>query len=238
MDASALEKYRVVQDIARDTLNRLKSFIQEGVSEADIADAAGEFMKSRGVSSFWYHGVIATVLVGGRTTLSVSGRDYKPSNTKVKKVDLVTVDVTPEVDSCWGDLARSFVVEDGKVVENSSPAFPPPVNEFFAGVGVEDELHMKLLEVVTPEMSFEEMYHKLNRAIDDLGYVNLDFRGNLGHTIERSLDDRIYIEEGVKTKLSETQLFTFEPHIKKKNGLFGFKREDIYYFSRGKLKIL
>jgi len=238
MESRNLERYRRIQWIAKETIEYLKSYILKGVSEEDIANAATEFMCARGVSSFWYHGVGALVLVGDRTTLSISGRNYSPSDVRVKEYDLVTVDLSPEIDSYWGDFARSFVVANGRVESNSTGNSSKRVGVLFDGVDVEKALHQKLQDVVTPEMTFGELYLAMSKAIEDVGYMNLDFKGNLGHSIEKNIDDRIYICSGNKTKLSDIELFTFEPHIGKRKGTFGYKMEDIYYFSNGKLRLL
>ena len=63
-----------------------------------------------------------------------------------------------------------------------------------------------------------------------MGYMNLDFRGNLGHTIEKHLNDRRYIEANNETLLGDCNMFTFEPHIRQTNDTWGFKMENIYYF--------
>ncbi len=78
----------------------------------------------------------------------------------------------------------------------------------------------------------------MNKQITEKGYVNLDFLGNLGHSIERRSGDRIYIEKGNKKKLSEVSYFTFEPHISKENSEYGYKWENIYYLEEGNLKEL
>lgn len=78
----------------------------------------------------------------------------------------------------------------------------------------------------------------MNKQITEKGYVNLDFLGNLGHSIERRSGDRIYIEKGNKKKLSEVSYFTFELHISKGNSEYGYKWENIYYLEEGKLKEL
>jgi hypothetical protein len=57
----------------------------------------------------------------------------------------------------------------------------------------------------------------MNASIESLGYKNLDFNKNLGHSIEKR--KRIYIERGNNKTLKEVGLFTFEPHIQKKRGL-------------------
>ncbi len=226
MDIQELQKYRKVQKIAKDTIDYLASFIQEGMSESDISHAANEFMKKKGASSFWYHGVGSLVLVGRRTLLSTSGQEYKPSNDKVGRNDLVSVDLGPEIDSYWGDFARSFVIGNGKVVNKVKPDYPDVLKELFDGICIERKLHQKLQKIATPEMTFESLYRIMNEAIINLGYLNLDFRGNLGHSIEKNKDDRKYIERGCKMKLGG-KLFTFEPHIRRANGPFGYKMEDI-----------
>ncbi len=65
--------------------------------------------------------------------------------------------------------------------------------------------------------------------------LNLDFLGNLGHSIEKNKNDRIYIEKGNRKRLSDVTMFTFEPHISIPDSRYGYKKEDIYYFANGKL---
>lgn len=238
MNENELKKYKAVQKIAKDAMEYLKSYIKEGVSEADIANAASRFMLSRGASSFWYHGVGALVFVGSRTLLSISGRDYKPSGKAVGKNDFVTVDLGPQIGQYWGDYARSFVVVDGKVASNIGKTPPKKIKEMFEGIEAEKKLHKKLIDIVKPNMTFGELFSIMNELILEHDCVTLDFKKNLGHSIEKNVDDRIYIEDGCRKKLSDVSLFTFEPHIKIEGGQFGFKREDIYYFSGGVLRRL
>ena len=95
-----------------------------------------------------------------------------------------------------------------------------------------------LIEIATPQTSMHDLYCAINQSIEDRGYRNLDFRGNLGHSIEKHLDDRRFIEGNNQDKLGDCELFTFEPHICGTDGLWGFKRENIYYFEDGKAKPL
>ena len=67
------------------------------------------------------------------------------------------------------------------------------------------------------------------------GYVNLDFLGNLGHSIVKDKEQRIYIEKGNIERLSAVEAFTFEPHISLPGSLYGFKKENIYGFNNGVL---
>jgi hypothetical protein len=75
----------------------------------------------------------------------------------------------------------------------------------------------------------------MNRFIEKNNFINLDFLGNLGHSIERKKEDRLYIEKGNNLKLSDVNMFTFEPHIQRKGSRYGFKMENIYLFSGDKL---
>lgn len=237
MDKGEFKQYRVVQDIARTTISYLTTVIGEGVSESEIAEAANSFMKDEGATSFWYHDIGSLVLVGDRTTLSVSGKDYKPTDKKVESEDLVTVDLGPQIGPYWGDFARSFVIKDGIVIYASAGA-SEKIMELNAGLDAVGRLHTQLQHIAALVMTFDKLYSEMNDFIDDMGYCNLDFRGNLGHTIEKDMNSRRYIESGSSVTLGEAGLFTFEPHIKTQDGLFGFKREDIYCFLDGKLEIL
>ena len=49
----------------------------------------------------------------------------------------------------------------------------------------------------------------MNRFITENGFINLDFMGNLGHSIVKEKSDRIYIEKGDQTLLSAVDYFYF-----------------------------
>ena len=95
---------------------------------------------------------------------------------------------------------------------------------------MEEKLHTELLSFVTKETNFEELYYHMNEFIVENGFVNLDFMGNLGHSIVKVKSDRIYIEKGNKVELGEVNYFTFEPHIAFPNSKYGYKKGNIYYF--------
>ena len=96
-------------------------------------------------------------------------------------------------------------------------------------------LHAEMKKYVRPETSFEALYHYINELIRHSGYENLDFMGNLGHSIVKNKEDRIYIEKGNQSKLCDVSFFTFEPHIRMQNFGYGFKKENIYYFKGDEL---
>jgi methionine aminopeptidase len=219
-----ISQYLQVQDIALRVLRDIAPFIQAGKTEGNVADECARLLEQSGARDCWYHNVPALVLVGERTTLSVPGTGYHPSEVAIRPNDLVTIDLSPTVNGCWGDCARSYIVESGRV--------GPPHQSSALGHGMiaEQQLHALMKEFVAPETSMHELYSFINQSIERLGYRNLDFRGNLGHSIEKHLDDRRYIEANNQVRLGDCDFFTFEPHICRTNDIWGFKMENIYYF--------
>ena len=89
------------------------------------------------------------------------------------------------------------------------------------------------IKAAAPGKTFEEIFLEMNALIKSLGFENLDFLGNVGHTIEVDKNDRLYFEKGNSAALGQDTLFTFEPHIRAAGGRWGFKLENIYYFENG-----
>ena len=222
-----LDVYKKVQNAAKKVHGMLGEYIDSESTEQSIADKAIELLVEHGITDTWYHNVPAFVLVGSRSCVSISGRDYQPSDETVGEKNLVTVDLSPMLGDVWGDCARSYFVERGKCVTN------PQSESFHEGGFVEIELHRLMQEFVTPETLFSELYEFGNHQIEMLGYENLDFLGNLGHSIETDPSTRRFIDESCTDTLGSVGLFTFEPHVRKLGGNWGFKHENIYYFGSG-----
>ena len=233
INSDELYEYKKVQSLAKTVLSEISNYIKVGVSEQEIAQKCKDLMISKDIQKFWYHNVAALVLLGNRTKLSISGKNYKPSTLLVSDRDLVTIDLSPDINGYWGDCARSFAVIEGKVYANHILD-----QELSEGIEFEKKLHEKLIQVATPNTSFHEIYSYFNSIIKENGYINLDFRQNLGHSIEKDINDRKYIEETCTTKLGDVGFFTFEPHICKSGKTWGFKHENIYYFEGNLLKEL
>jgi len=225
-----ISENRQVQAAAKTVLADLLPLISPSSTERTIASLAASMLGERGFPDTWYYDCPALVLLGSRSCESISGRRYVPSDECVGEHNLVTVDLSPLRNDIWGDCARSFYVESGIAREN--PLSP----EFVEGHKLEARLHTAMLQFVTPETTFHELHQFANDLIRSAGYENLDFLGNVGHSICKRREDRVYIETGNRDTLDGVALFTFEPHIRKSGGRWGFKHENIYYFDdSGKL---
>lgn len=150
------------------------------------------------------------------------GADYY-----IKNDDIITVDLSPQSNNIWGDYARTIIIENGSVVDDIEQI---KNLEWKNGLMMEEKLHDELYHFLTVNSTFEELFYHMNEFIVKNGFVNLDFNGNLGHSIVKNKKNRVYIEKGNNRKLSDVKYFTFEPHIAMINSKFGYKRENIYYY--------
>jgi Xaa-Pro aminopeptidase len=226
------ELYFKIQSIAKETIEYAKKIIKPNLSLIKIREMCENKMLELGADSFWYYNVGALIFAGDETTKSVSGKEYITSDYIIKNDDIITIDLSPQIKNIWGDYARTIIIENGKVVDEINQIQNA---EWKNGLLIEKELHSELLNFATSNTTFEELYYHMNDFIKKCGYINLDFNGNLGHSIVKNKNRRIYIEKGNKKKLSKVKYFTFEPHIALPNSNYGCKKENIYYFNNDKL---
>lgn len=232
MTRADLEAHRLIQKAAKDTVTYIRGKIHPGMTLKELRALCEKKLLELGADSFWYYDVGAFVFSGDETTLSVSGRQYQTPDRIIGENDIVTIDLSPQKDSIWGDHARTIILENGTVTDDVADPL------WRDGLAMEELLHQEMRAFVTPDTTFEELYFKMNSLIAEKGWKNLDFLGNLGHSIVRDKADRIYIERGNAHTLGEAEMFTFEPHIGREGSPYGFKREDIYYFENGVLREL
>ena len=226
---------RDMQNLNRDTIAFISAVIQPGMTLQHVRTLCEEYLLANGADSFWYWDVGAFVFRGEDTILSVSGRQYQTSDSEIEPNDIITIDLSPQRSNIWGDYARTIILEDGVVITD-----PVKVrnNHWRDGMQMEERLHEAMCSFVRKDTTFEELFYYMNNLIRENGYVNLDFLGNLGHSIVRDKDKRIYIEKGNVAMLSEVEAFTFEPHISLPGGKYGYKKENIYTFEGEQLIML
>ncbi len=225
--------YSAMQDLNRAAINYIAGTMRVGMNIRDIKALCENYLLENGADSFWYWDVGAFIFSGDETAVSVSGRDYMVTDRTVQENDIITIDLSPQKNNIWGDYARTLVFENG-VLCNETDRIKN--DEWRRGLQMEEYLHKALIDMAAPDMTFEELYYFMNDLIVKKGFLNLDFLGNLGHSIVKNINDRIYIEKGNHKKLSDVEMFTFEPHISIPESKYGYKREDIYYFDNGKLE--
>ena len=182
--------YKAIQKIAKDTIKYIKTEIIPGMSLKEVRHLCENKMLELGADSFWYYDIGAFVFSGDETTISISGREYSTSDRMIALDDIITIDLSPQVGNTWGDYARTVIIQNGKAVQSDEEVLNA---EWRAGLEAEKKLHKRMTEIVSPEMTFEELYYQMNEYICEEGYINLDFMGNLGHSIVCKKEDRMYI---------------------------------------------
>lgn len=197
------ELYFKIQSIAKETIEYAKKIIKPNLSLIKIREMCENKMLELGADSFWYYNVGALIFAGDETTKSVSGKEYITSDYIIKNDDIITIDLSPQIKNIWGDYARTIIIENGKVVDEINQIQNA---EWKNGLLIEKELHSELLNFATSNTTFEELYYHMNDFIKKCGYINLDFNGNLGHSIVKNKNRRIYIEKGNKKKLSKVNI--------------------------------
>ncbi|MEE0129444.1 MAG: M24 family metallopeptidase [Eubacterium sp.] len=224
--------YFIAQTIAKKTIEYAKEIIKPGLNLIELRKMCENKMLELGADSFWYYGIGAFIFAGNETVKSVSGKEYIISDYIIKSDDIITIDLSPQIKNIWGDYARTVIIQNGKVVDKINQI---QNTEWKSGLLIEEKLHSELFNYATSNTTFEELYYHMNEFIKKCGYLNLDFNGNLGHSIVKNKNHRIYIENGNKKKIGNVKYFTFEPHIALPNSDYGYKKENIYYFNNDKL---
>ena len=227
-----IDLYSSMQNLNRAAVKYVADTMKTGMSLPYIKKLCEDYLLENGADSFWYWDVGAFIFAGDETALSVSGKDYQAADRIIQKDDIITIDLSPQRNNIWGDYARTLVFEDGVLCDEIEKI---KRDEWRNGLQMEEYLHQALIDAGTPDMTFEELYYYMNELIVKEGFINLDFLGNLGHSIVKDKKDRIYTEKGNRKRLSDVRMFTFEPHISIPNSQYGYKKEDIYYFETGRL---
>lgn len=219
-----IQSYREVQHKAKWVMTQLGCQITPEDSEKSIAQKAYALLCEQGLPDTWYYDCPALVLAGGRSCLSISGKYYQASEEKIGGKNLVSIDLSPCFDGVWGDYSRTFAIEFGETTET------PKTLEYQNGLNFVRQLHTEMKHWLTPQSSFHQLFQWANVRIRESGFVNLDFRSNVGHSLSQDREQRAFIQAENHLALGEIDFFSFEPFIRLKGGHWGFKHEDVFYF--------
>ena len=139
-------EYKQVQQIAKDTIEYIRTVIKSGMNLLEIRQKCEDKLLELGADSFWYWDIGAFVFAGDETTLSVSGREYVTSDRIIGENDIITIDLSPQNHDTWGDYARTIIIENGKIVESDNVLNV----EWKNGLLMEEYLHEEMCKFVTP----------------------------------------------------------------------------------------
>jgi len=222
------------QEIAIACLKHMKTYLRPGLSREEIHEECARYMTKLGSEGWWIHNDPALILFGRHT--AYSGREDPAllfEGMKVEENDLITIDVAPMIKNGWGDMARSFIMEKGKIIDWETSEN----EEIVEGMKLEHELHKLFIDSVNKDMTFSDLHKIINSFLLTRGYRNLDYHGNFGHTIENDPGDRVTIDKDTHINIvAYDKPITFEPHICKMDGTLGIKYENMYAYIDGKMR--
>lgn len=228
-------EYMLMQTLCRKTIDYISDIIVPGINLQEVRQLCEKYLLDNGADSFWWSNVGAFVFSGDETAISELPEEYETTDKQIQENDIITIDLSPQKNGVWGDLARTIILEEGSIANQIDQI---KNSEWRKGLLMEEVLHNTLVEIAREDMTFEELYEMIDVVLAENGFCNLDCLGNFGHSIDLCDEARIYIENGNKARLSSVGMFTFEPHISLPCSKYGFKKEDIYYFVNGKLEKL
>ena len=175
--------YSEMQNLNRAAIKYAADVIKAGMNLSDVKVLCENYLLENGADSFWYWDVGAFVFAGDETAVSVSGKDYQVTDRTIQENDIITIDLSPQKNNIWGDYARTLVFENGVLCDEIDRI---KNDEWRNGLQMEEYLHKTLFDVAMPDITFEKLYYYMNDVIAKKGFLNLDFLGNLGHSIVKN----------------------------------------------------
>lgn len=88
--------------LCRDTMDYISHRIVPGMSLAQVRTECETYLIENGSDSFWYWDAGAFVFRGEDTHLSVSGKHYQTSDSRLQENDIITIDLCPQKQKIWG----------------------------------------------------------------------------------------------------------------------------------------
>ncbi len=223
-----IENIFIAQDIAKSCLEYMKSFLKPGLTRKQIYDECERYMLEKGSRGFWIHNDPALILFNKYTTYSAhEDPSYLFTDLFIEEDDLITIDVAPMVNNGWGDFARTFIIQKGKLIDCKDCSN----NEIKDTIDFEYKLHELFINSLNDQITFSQLHKIIDDYVNANGYYNCDYHQNYGHTIENDQKDRITIADGVDINISKyNKPITFEPHICKIDGTYAVKHENMYVY--------
>lgn len=202
--AAEVEKLKASQAITDAAFTHILPYIKEGVTERELALEIEFFMRHQGAEAVAFELIVVT----GKNGSLCHG---VPSDTKVQKGDLITMDTGALLDGYHSDMTRTVAL--GKISEEQRKVYETVL-----------KAHMAVFDYVKPGVRCCDV-DKVARDI-----IEKDYPGTFGHGLGHGVGFDIH-EEPRFSRLDETlceagMVITNEPGIYLP-GKFGVRIEDM-----------
>ena len=208
-----IEKQRMIKDeeeiksigkaceVTDNCFKYILSYIKPGMTEKQIADEIEEYYKKRtdGLS-------FETIVASGENT---SKPHAVPTNRKIQKEDIITIDMGCKVNGYCSDMTRTFFV--GDVPKEIKPIY---------------DLVLKNQKLMCEQYKDGANTRLLTKMVEnDFKLYGYDLIHSLGHGVGMQIHEAPYVSYNSDTQLRENMVVTNEPGIYVP-GKFGVRIED------------
>jgi len=190
-------------------------FIKPGVTELAVSFQIEKTIKENGGESVPF----CIVLSGSNSALPHGDT----SDRKVRKEDIVLMDVGAVYEGYYADITRTVFV--GKATKMQKKIY-----------GIVVKAQEAAIKTVKPSIEAEDVDRAARKTIEDAGYGQY-FTHRTGHGLGLEVHEEPYIAPGNTTVLKPGMTFTIEPGIYLA-GKFGVRVEDDLAVSTSKAKLL
>ena len=196
-----ITKMRIAGKLASEVLEMITPFVKEGVTTEDLDKICHDYMVNEQdayPAPLNYHGFPKSIC----TSINHVVCHGIPADKKLKKGDILNIDVTVKKDGYHGDTSKMFMVGEVSVMASKL-------------VEVTHECLWKVIEMIRPGNHFGDIGSVIEKHAKSFGYSIVD--EFCGHGIGKDFHEAPQVMHHGKTatgpEIKEGMIFTIEPMI-------------------------
>ena len=200
-----VKKVTLAQALTQTALNKTLPFLKVGVTEKEVSAEITHQMLLLGADCPAFESIVA---FGPNT----ANPHHHPSDRKLEKNDMVTIDIGAKLNGYCGDMTRTF-------------CYGTPIDKLAKIHSIVLEAQQFALKNIKAGMTGREMHLLASEYITAHGYGE-EFSHSLGHGIGIEVHERPYASIRSEEVLKENMIVSVEPGIYV-DGLGGVRIEDL-----------
>ncbi|ASG68463.1 methionine aminopeptidase [Francisella halioticida] len=196
-----IEKMRVAGKLAAEVLKMITPYVKEGITTGELDKMCHDYIvneQNAYPAPLNYHGFPKSIC----TSINHVVCHGIPADKKLKKGDILNIDVTVKKDGYHGDTSKMFMIGEPSVMAKKL-------------VEVTYECLWKGIEVVKPGNYFGDIGAVIEKHAKKIGYSIVDTF--CGHGIGANFHEPPHVmhhgKSGTGDKIEEGMIFTIEPMI-------------------------
>ncbi|MFC4892189.1 type I methionyl aminopeptidase [Pseudofrancisella aestuarii] len=196
-----IEKMRMAGKLAAEVLEMITPYVKEGVTTEELDNICHDYIITKQdayPAPLNYHGFPKSIC----TSINHVVCHGIPSEKKLKKGDILNIDVTVKKDGYHGDTSKMFIIGETSIMAEKL-------------VKVTHECLWKGIEIVKPGAHFGDIGAVIEKHAKQFGYSIVE--AFCGHGIGKDFHEAPHVmhsgEAGTGAEIKEGMIFTIEPMI-------------------------